>query len=783
MKNLKINIKNSQLAEALNIDSLLEKKKGSAASRKTKKKTTDTKEEPKKPKARIVSAPKETEALPLEEEKEVVEEQAVSSPDTLETPEATLDTSPTAPLEEKLEKVPPPAEKEAKEEKTEEEKSGRKKVEALEEPAPPKKGVFRDTLKKKGVFKTFDSRDRQGLRDHEEDQWRKKRTSKSAKKASISEEEIIRPKFLKIRIPITIKDLAQEMKLKASQLISKLFMQGIVLTLNDYLEDETTIQLLGHEFGCDITLDTSEEEKLRITDKTIAEEIQQTPPEKLQPRPPIIAFMGHVDHGKTSLIDAIRHSNLAAQEAGAITQHIGAFKTQASSGDITILDTPGHEAFFHMRERGANVTDLAILVVAGDEGMREQTVEALNQAKEAKVPILVAINKADKAGFDDQKVYRQLSEQGLLPECWGGTTITVNCSALTKKGIPELLEMISLQAEILELKANPEERARGTVLESEMHKGRGAVATVLVQNGTLKKGDALVLGHHWGRVKTMHDEKEHPLEEASPSTPVKITGLSGMVEAGAEFIAVNSEKEAKELAEARDIGRKHQAQLAKKMTSLENLFKEKASEQKILPLLLKADVQGSLEALKQSLLKLPMKKVRLEVIFEGVGEISESDIELASASKAMILGFHTQIESRAEPLCKQKGVTVQIHNIIYHAVEAIRQKMMEQLDKIAEEKEAGAAIVKATFKSSHLGVIAGCQVTEGSISRNHWVRVLRGKEVVWKGKIASLKRVKEDVREVQKGTECGILLEGYHQVQVGDIIQAYEITYHAQTLE
>ncbi len=778
VKNLKINIKNSQLAQALNIDSLLDKKKKAPLKRPVKKgKELEKKEESKKPKARIVAPPsskkEEQEKKPaLPESSEVAQEKpALEIPSVKEEQE---------PVKEVVEKTAV-EEKEEKDLSTTSEKKKKKGPSTTE--VPPKKGVFRDNLKKKTFVKTFDSRDKQGLRDLEDERWRKKRSFKSPKKM-VAEEEIIRPKSLKIRLPITIKDLAQEMKLKASQLISKLFMQGLVLTLNDYLDDETTTQLLGHEFGCEISVDFSEEKKLRITDKTISEEIAEVSSDLLSHRPAVVTFMGHVDHGKTSLIDAIRKSNIVSQEAGSITQHIGAFKAKSLSGEsITVLDTPGHEAFSLMRERGAHVTDLAVLVVAGDEGMKDQSIEAMQQAKEAKVPILVAINKSDKEGFDDQKVYRQLAEQDLLPEAWGGATITVNCSATTKKGITELLEMIALQAEVLELKANKNARARGSVLESEMHKGMGAVATVLIQNGTLRKGDPLVLGHHWGRIKTMQDEHGNALLEAEPSTPVKITGLSNVVEAGAEFIVVSTEKEAKDLAEARHAGKKHQAQLLKKKGSLESLLEEKASSQKILPLILKADVQGSLEALKQSLFKLPMKKVRIEIVSEGIGEVSESDVELAAASKATILGFHTNLESRAEPLKKQKAVSVKLHDVIYHAVEDIKSSMVELLDKIPEERDMGLAKVKATFKASQLGTIAGCQVTEGTIHRSHLVRVLREKEVVWKGKIASLKRVKEDVKEVQKGTECGILLEGFNEVRVDDLIQAYEIIYHIQTLE
>lgn len=629
----------------------------------------------------------------------------------------------------------------------------------------------------------FDARDRQGLRTSEEDQqWRKRRNKV---RQQPQEDLTIRPTSLKVRLPISIKDLASEMKLKSSQLISKLFLQGVVVTLNDLLEDETTIQLLGQEFGCEVTIDTAEEKRIQITDKSIKEELSQTQKEQLVIRPPVVAFMGHVDHGKTSLIDSIRASNRVAGETGAITQHIGAFRCKTAVGDITILDTPGHEAFSAMRARGADVTDIVVLVVAGDEGIKQQTVEAIQHARAAGVIIVVAINKSDKPNFNPENVYRQLSEQDLLPEAWGGQIITVNCSAVTGQGIPELLEMLALQAEVLELRANPHTRARGSVLESEMHKGMGAVATVLVQNGTLRLGDAVVFGQLWGRVKTMRDEYRQELQEAGPSTPVEITGLSGLPGAGQEFIIVKSEKEAREIAEARSEGLRQSNLLLqqKKRSSVESLFLQASTTgKKILNLALRADVQGSLEALKAALLKIESDKVDLNIIFTGVGEVSESDVQLAAASKAVIIGFHTQIEGHAEPLVKQLGVQVRLHNIIYHAIDDVTSLMAGMLEKIAQETEKGKAIVKATFKSSHAGVIAGCQVTEGSIHRNNYIRVLRGQDVVWKGTIASLKRVKEDVREVQKGLECGILLNNFSEVREGDILEAYEITYIAQEL-
>lgn len=690
--------------------------------------------------------------------------------------------------------VKEPSLKESEEESEKSKKSklkskGREEV-AESDQSEDKKGAkstkFKEFRDIKPVLKRqeqrFDGRDRLGLRDGEEEQqgWRKKR---AVKQRQIQEDVTIRPTSLKVRIPISIKDLASEMKLKASQLIAKLFSQGVIVTLNDLLEDETTIQLLGQEFGCEIGIDTTEEDRLRITDKTIKEEIHATEQDRLKIRPPVVAFMGHVDHGKTSLIDAIRKSNRAAGEAGAITQHIGAFRCSTPVGDIAILDTPGHEAFSAMRSRGADVTDIVVLVIAGDEGMRQQTIEAMNQAKAAKVTIVVAINKSDKPNFNAENVYRQLAEHELLPEVWGGQTITVNCSATTGEGVQQLLEMLALQAEILELKADPGCRARGTVLESEMHKGMGSVATVLVQNGTLHIGDSLVFGPLWGRVKTMQDEYRRELNDAPPSTPVEITGLSGLPEAGQEFIVVKNEKEAREIAEARLMGMRQVNLLQAKKLSMENIVQQ-ASEtnKKILNIVLRADVQGSLEALKAALMKIESNKAELSIIFTGIGEVSESDVQLAAASKAVIIGFHTKIESHSEALVKQLGVQVRLHNIIYHAVDDVKELLRSLLDKIAQETDKGKAEVKATFKSSQFGIIVGCMVTEGSIHRNHLIRVKRGKDQIWKGSITSLKRVKEDVREVVKGLECGIVLNNFTEVQPGDILESYEVTYIEQEL-
>lgn len=657
------------------------------------------------------------------------------------------------------------------------------------EEVPARKGVkaaptkeFRDVKpRRQDGQRTFDARDRQGLRVSDEDQrWRKKR-----KPGRQMQEEmpVVRPTTLSIRTPISIKDLASEMKLKASQLISKLFLQGIIVTLNDLLEDETTILLLGQEFGCEITIDTSEERRIQITDKSVKEEIRSSPEEERTIRPPVVAFMGHVDHGKTSLIDSIRKSNRAAGEAGAITQHIGAFRCHTPVGDIAILDTPGHEAFSAMRARGADVTDIVVLVVAGDEGIRQQTLEAIQHAKDANVTIVVALNKSDKPGFNPDNVYRQLADQELLPEVWGGQTLTVNCSAVTGEGIQTLLETLALQAEVLELKANPHMRARGTVLESEMHKGLGVVATVLVQNGTLRLGDSLVFEQLWGRVKTMRDEFGRDILEATPSTPVSITGMSGLPSAGQEFIVVKNEREAREIGEARRLGYRQSNLQQKKALTIENLLQQATpTQKKILNVVIRADVQGSLEALKVALEKIESTKAELNIIFTGVGEVSESDIQLASTSKALVIGFHTRIESHADSLIKQLGVQVRLHDIIYHAIDDVKAVMTSLLDKIPQEIDRGKAEIRALFKSSHAGLIAGCMVIDGTIQRNYNIRVLRNGEFVGKAQISSLKRVKEDAKEVGKGLECGIALGRFTDLQVGDILEAYEITYITQEL-
>ncbi|MCH9811342.1 translation initiation factor IF-2, partial [bacterium] len=550
------------------------------------------------------------------------------------------------------------------------------------------------------------------------------------------------------------------------------------------LDDETTIELIGNEVGCQIKIDTALEDKLQITDKSLKEEIAELNEKNLTTRPPIVTVMGHVDHGKTSIIDAFRDSNITSGEAGAITQHIGAFMCHTAHGDFTVIDTPGHEAFTAIRTRGATITDIIVLVIAGDEGIKPQTDEAIEKAKEAKVPVVVAINKVDKPGFNAENIYKQLSERDLLPEAWGGEVICVNCSAKTKEGIAQLAEMIALQTDVLELRADLKMRARGTVLESELHKGLGVTATLLVQNGTLKNGDAVVFEHEWGKTKTMQNEYGKTLKDAPAGTPVKVTGLSGVPPAGNEFIVVPSEKEARDIAQQRKSAFRQMSLKKAKSRVAQSIMDEKVAQmqKKTINIILKADVGGSLEAVKDSLLKIPTEKVIINFVSTEVGQISESDINLAEAANAIVLGFHTKVEQHAEGLIKQKKTKIILHDVIYHMIDDVKVEMQKLLDKIRHEEKVAGAKVIALFKSSRLGNIAGSIITNGVLKRTHLAKLTRDGEVLYTGPIASLKRIQDDVKEVKKDTECGILLTGFNDFKVDDIIEGYEVTYLEQEL-
>lgn len=486
--------------------------------------------------------------------------------------------------------------------------------------------------------------------------------------------------------------------------------------------------------------------------------------------------MGHVDHGKTSLLDAIRKTNVVATEAGGITQHIGAYQVEVGKGTITFLDTPGHEAFTAMRARGAQVTDIVILVVAADEGPMPQTIEALNHAKAANVPIIVAINKIDKPGANPDRVKNILAEKGLIPEEWGGTTLYAEVSAKMGKGIQELLDLILIQAEVMELKANPDKLAKGVVIESKLDKGRGPVATVLVQEGTLKVGDPFIVGTYYGRVRSLINDKGKKIDKAGPSTPVEVLGLPGVPDAGEHFIVVSDERKARQIANLREAKLKEKEMAKKAKLSLEEVYERiQQGEIQELNIVLKADVQGSVEAVSEALKRVSTEKVKVNIIHSGVGSISESDVMLAEASNAIIIGFNVKTDLKAQQLAEKNNVDIKIYNIIYDLVDNVKLALEGLLKPILQEVLVGKAEVRQTFHVSKVGTIAGSYVLEGRVMRNDKVKLLRDKQIIFEGKISSLKRFKDDVREVQQGFECGISLDGWNDIKVGDIMEFYEV--------
>ncbi len=568
---------------------------------------------------------------------------------------------------------------------------------------------------------------------------------------------------------IQVSELAQKMGVKVAEVIMKLMSLGIMATANQTI-DYDTAALLASEFGYEV-------EK-----KSVAEDIIEQVQKKVEggehvPRPPVVTIMGHVDHGKTTLLDAIRKSDIAAKEAGGITQHIGAYEVHLPSGEqVVFLDTPGHEAFTSMRARGASVTDLVILVVAADDGVMAQTREAIDHARAAGVPIIVAVNKIDKPGANPDRVKTELSELGLMPEDWGGDTIFVNVSAKMGNGIDELLEMMVLQSEVLELKADKDRPASGYVIESRLDKGRGPVATLLVKEGTLKVGDAMVCGLNYGKVRAMLDDKGRKVEEAGPSKPVEVQGLSGVPDAGSQFVVLPTEKKAREVAEYRQ-RKAREAELAKSSRiSLETVF-EKMKEQdlKVLNIIVKADVQGSLEALSDAFRKLSTDKIKIDIVRGGIGAITESDVLLASASDAIIIGFNVKPSPQAKQLAVKEHVDIRFYNVIYHALEEIKGAMTGLLEPVYKETTLGRAEVRQTFHIAKVGTVAGCYVLDGVMRRNAEARLLRENVVVYTGRIESIRRFKDDVKEVQAGYECGIGLEKYNDIKVGDVIEAFEM--------
>ena len=589
---------------------------------------------------------------------------------------------------------------------------------------------------------------------------------KPEKKAEPVVEEQI--KVITLPETLTIKELADKMKMQPSAIVKKLFLQGQIVTVNQEITYET-----AENIAIDYDIICEKEVKVDVIEELLKEDEEKE--EDMVTRPPVICVMGHVDHGKTSLLDAIRKTNVTDKEAGGITQHIGAYTVTINGQRITFLDTPGHEAFTAMRMRGANSTDIAILVVAADDGVMPQTVEAINHAKAAAIEIIVAVNKIDKPGANIERVKQELTEYGLIAEDWGGSTIFVPVSAKSGEGIETLLEMILLTAEVLELKANPNRRARGLVIEAELDKGRGPVATILVQKGTLKVGDFVSAGAASGKVRAMIDDKGRRVKEADPSTPVEILGLGDVPNAGEIFLAHENDKEAKYYAETFVAQNKEKLlEETKSKMSLDDLFSQiQAGNLKELNLIIKADVQGSVEAVKQSLLKLSNEEVVVKCIHGGVGAINESDVILASASNAIIIGFNVRPDAQAKATAEREGVDVRLYKVIYQAIEDIEAAMKGMLDPVYEEKVIGHAEVRQIFKASAVGNIAGSYVLDGVFQRGCKIRISREGEQIYEGELASLKRFKDDVKEVKAGFECGLVFDGFDKMQELDIVEAY----------
>ncbi|MGE7950150.1 translation initiation factor IF-2 [Lysinibacillus xylanilyticus] len=569
---------------------------------------------------------------------------------------------------------------------------------------------------------------------------------------------------------LSVAELAKKLHREPSEIIKKLFMLGVMATINQEL-DKDAIELICTDYGVEV----EEEIRVDITDlETHFEQTEEVNEADLSERPPVVTIMGHVDHGKTTLLDSIRNTKVTAVEAGGITQHIGAYQVTEGDKKITFLDTPGHAAFTTMRARGAKVTDLTILVVAADDGVMPQTVEAINHAKAAEVPIIVAVNKMDKPSANPDRVMQELTEHGLVPEAWGGETIFVPISALKGEGIDTLLEMILLVAEVGELKANPDRLALGTVIEAQLDKGRGSVATLLVQDGTLKVGDPIVVGHTYGRVRAMVNDKGRRVKEAGPSTPVEITGLNDVPQAGDRFVVFEDEKTARQVGETRAMSAIQAQRSEKQRVTLDNLFEQMSQgEMKELNLIVKADVQGTVEAMAASLMKIDVEGVNVKIIHTGAGAITESDISLAAASNAIVIGFNVRPDVNAKRAAEEEGVDIRLHRIIYKVIEEIEQAMKGMLDPEFVEKIIGQAEVRQTIKVSKVGTIAGSYVTEGKVTRDSGVRIIRENVVIFEGELDTLKRFKDEVKEVAKGYECGITITNFNDIKEGDIIEAY----------
>jgi translation initiation factor IF-2 len=585
-----------------------------------------------------------------------------------------------------------------------------------------------------------------------------------------------------VEVPISVKDVSSLLGIKANQLIQKLLGHGKLVTINHALDGDEC-ELMALEFNRNIVVRRSKSQEERHFD-----DIAEAPdkPEDLKPRPTVVTIMGHVDHGKTSLLDRIRSANVAAGESGGITQHIGAYRVRTAHGDVTFLDTPGHEAFTAMRARGANVTDVVVIVVAADDGMMPQTEEAIDHAKAAGATIIVALNKMDKKGANPMRVMQQISgyDNTLTPEEWGGKTYYAKVSAITGDGVPDLLEHLALESQMLELKANPARPAAGAVLEARMTEGKGVTATLLVQSGTLRKGDVILAGRAYGRVRNMYDDMGKPVEEAGPATPVMVTGLSVVPDAGDKFHTMSELQKARAIAEEREAKVRETAILDRRHIKMENLFQSiEAGKLREVRIVLRADVKGSVEVLKKTLEEIGSSEVRLRIIHAGVGNINESDVVLADASDAIVLGFHVTAEERAKQMATEMGVQIKFYEVIYHVVEEMKLALEGLLEPAKVEVVLGHASVKQIFKISRAGNIAGCIVTDGKVERSAMVRVKRDGEVVHEGKLDSLKRFKDDVKEVAEGFECGMRVSGFETIRAGDVIESYKVEEVARKLD
>ncbi|MGN8644956.1 translation initiation factor IF-2 [Gracilibacillus sp. HCP3S3_G5_1] len=566
---------------------------------------------------------------------------------------------------------------------------------------------------------------------------------------------------------ITVAELAEKLKKETNEIIKKLMFLGVMATKNQDL-DEDAIELICGEYGVEV------EQEIEVDKADLETYIEEDDPNKLEERPPVVTIMGHVDHGKTTLLDSIRHTKVTEGEAGGITQHIGAYQVRENGKKVTFLDTPGHAAFTSMRSRGAQITDIAILVVAADDGVMPQTIEAINHAKAAEVPIIVAVNKMDKEGANPDRVMQELTEYELIPEDWGGDTIFVQLSALKGEGIDDLLEMILLVAEVEELKANPNRRADGTVIEAQLDKGRGSVASLLVQNGTLKVGDPIVVGNTFGRVRAMVNDLGKRINSAGPSTPVEITGLNEVPLAGDRFVVFKDEKQARQIGEMRQEKQLEEKRGTQSRVSLDDLFEQiKQGDIKDINVIIKADVQGSVEALAASLQKIDVEGVKVNIIHTGVGAIKESDIILASASNAIVIGFNVRPDNNAKKAAESENVDIRLHRVIYKAIEEVEAAMKGLLDPEFEEKVIGQVEVREIFKVSKIGTIAGAYVTDGKITRDSGIRLIRDGVVIYEGEIDTLKRFKDDVKEVAQNYECGITIKNYNDIKEGDVIEAF----------